>query len=138
VTRSALVLTWLLGLSACATTAPRSSYVDRDIRRNEILMLDGKIMDYRRELGLGPRPSPWLIQQLAAAPVESPPQRSEDGDACVQACDLAQYICRAQQDICRIAAELGDDDWARGKCWTAKASCQEAKRRCADCTPPGE
>lgn len=123
----------------CAGRAPSSTYSGRDIARNEILMLDGKIMDYRRELGLGPRPSPWLVQHLAGAPPVSMVPLGGKGaasdDTCTNVCDLAQYICRAQEDICRIAGELGDDDWARGKCNDAKASCAEAKRRCAECQP---
>jgi hypothetical protein len=125
-------------LCACAAPATRSRYASRDIKRNEILMLDGKIIDYRRELGLGPRPSPWLVQHLAATPpvrMDSLGERAPGDDTCDGVCDLAQYICRAQEDICRIAGELGDDDWASAKCNSAKASCAEAKRRCADCQP---
>jgi hypothetical protein len=131
----------LLALCGCATQPPTSPYSTRDIKRNEILMLDGKIIDYRRELGLGPRPSPWLVQHLAAGPTVSMypardrPAPGEGTDVCTEVCDLARYICRAQEDICRIAGELGEDDWARAKCASAKASCAEAKRRCADCQP---
>jgi hypothetical protein len=125
----------LLCLCACASSQPRSSYTNRDIRRNEILMLDGKIIDYRRELGLAPRPPRLLVAQLARAAVVAPPTREGGGDVCESVCELAEYICRAQEDICRIAGELGDDDWARGKCWSAKASCSEAKKRCVECTP---
>ena len=119
---------------SCAGVEP-SAYVNRDIRRNEVLMLDGKIMDYRKQLGLQPRPSSWLIQQMHGGPVVQPPPRRA-GTACADACDLADYICHAQEDICRIADELGDDDWARAKCDSAKASCTEAKKRCTDCATP--
>ena len=125
----------LVALGSCAGTEP-SAYLNRDIRRNEILMLDGKIMDYRKQLGLQPRPSSWLIQQMHGGPVIQPPPRRA-GTACADACDLADYICHAQEDICRIADELGeDDDWARAKCDSAKASCTEAKKRCTDCATP--
>ncbi len=133
-TRRPLTLVLALALAACAT-APRSAYESRDIRRNEVLMLDGKIMDYRKELGLQPRPSSWLIQQMHGNPVIQPPPRAQAA-ACPDVCDLAEYICRAQEDICRIADELGDDSWARGKCDSAKASCTEAKKRCTDCGAP--
>ena len=119
--------------AACAGQQPRSQYVERDIRRDEILMLDGKIMDYRRELGLEPRPASWLIQMHSAGPVVTSPDEEETGDVCRQVCDLAEYICGAQQDLCRIAGELGDDDWAKAKCDSAKASCAEAKKRCVEC-----
>ena len=121
-----------LVLAACAGQAPRSAYLNRDIRRNEVLMLDGKILDYRKELGLQPRPSSWLIQQMHGRRIEPPPARASSAP-CADVCDLADYICRAEEDICRIADELGDDDWARGKCDSAKASCTEAKKRCSDC-----
>jgi hypothetical protein len=136
------MMRWLMLLSltaaalSCASPTPRSSYASRDIRRNEILMLDGKILDYRRELGLGPRPPVWLVAQLARAPVRTPPTRDPSGGAaCDGVCELAEYICRAQEDICRIAGELGNDDWSQGKCWSAKASCAEATRRCEECRP---
>jgi hypothetical protein len=142
VTRPTIVVAVLAAAAAaaagwgCATQAPRSEYAGRDIRRNEILMLDGKIIDYRRELGLGPRPSPWLVQHLAGGPTVTPPaDRPGPDDTCSNVCDLAAYICRAQEDICRIADDLGEDDWARGKCNSAKASCAEAKRRCTECAP---
>jgi hypothetical protein len=126
----------LLCLCACAGSAPPSSYTTRDIRRNEVLMLDMKIMDYRRELGLNPRPPVWLVAQLARAPVVSPPPEGSADEVCHGVCELAEYICRAQEDICRIAGELGpDDDWARDKCSSAKASCSEAKKRCEECRP---
>ncbi len=132
---AALAAPLLVALGSCAGVEP-SAYVNRDIRRNEILMLDGKIMDYRKQAGLQPRPSSWLIQQMHGGPVIQPPPRRADS-ACADSCDLADYICHAQEDICRIADELGDDDeWARAKCDSAKASCTEAKKRCTDCATP--
>jgi hypothetical protein len=129
-------------LAGCAASPPPSRYAERDIRRDEILMLDGKIMDYRRELGLEPRPVRWMVQMLAGGPPVAAPERRDaaaetGGDACTEVCELTEYICRAQEDICRIAAELGkDDDWAREKCDSAKASCAEAKKRCMECRAP--
>jgi len=132
VTRLAIFV--LVLMTACAGQQPRSQYVERDIRRDEILMLDGKIMDYRRELGLEPRPSAWLIQMHRSGPtVASLPEEEDKGNVCTTVCDLAEYICGAQQDICRIAGDLGDDEWARAKCDSAKASCAEAKKRCVEC-----
>jgi hypothetical protein len=136
VTRRRILLVVLALACACAGQAPQSAYLNRDIRRNEILMLDGKILDYRKELGLEPRPSSWLIQQMHGVRIVPPPPASRSGAPCADVCDLAEYICRAQQDICRIADELGEDDWARGKCDSAKASCTEAKKRCTDCPAP--
>jgi hypothetical protein len=129
---TAPVLLVLLG--SCAGQAP-SIYHNRDIKKNEILMLDGKIIDYRKELGLDPRPAPWLIQQAHRHAQPPAPLRQRGGEACPDVCDLAEYICKAQEDICRISDELGDDDWAQRKCDTAKASCSESRKRCLECKP---
>ncbi|HKA90024.1 MAG TPA: hypothetical protein VKE22_20330 [Haliangiales bacterium] len=129
-----LVFVLVFGAGACAGQAP-SVYENRDIKKNEILMLDGKIIDYRKAMGLDPRPAPWLIQQMHRQPAAAGPLVRQSGDPCPDVCDLAVYICRAAEDICRIADELGDDDWARGKCDAAKASCSEARKRCQECKP---
>ena len=132
--RSALAIVLVVLFGACAGQAP-SIYHNRDIKKNEILMLDGKIIDYRKELGLAPRPAPWLIQQAHRHAPPPAPLRQRGGEACPDVCDLAEYICKAQEDICRISDELGDDDWAQRKCDAAKASCSESRKRCLECKP---
>lgn len=110
-TRRAL---WLaIRCAACAGRAP-SAYDNRETRKNEILALDTKILDCRRQLGLDAQP----------AATGSP-----------DVCGLAEHICKAAEDICRIAGELGDDEWARGKCDAARASCGEARKRCHESGP---
>jgi hypothetical protein len=121
-------------LAACGGQRP-SAYARRDIRAEEILMLDGKIMDYRKELGLAPRPDPFLISQVRgqARLALPPPTPQNASEQCLDVCELSVYICRASDDICRIADELGPDDWAAAKCASARASCKEARKRCTDC-----
>ena len=74
--RAAIVAIAIVSLAGCSAHAP-SVYQDRDIKKNEIVMLEGKILDYRKELGLPPRPAPWLIQQAhrqgTPPPVTLPP-----------------------------------------------------------------
>jgi hypothetical protein len=127
-----------LALAACGSPrpqAPAPAYASRDIRKDEILMLDGKILDHRRALGLAPRPDPAILARAHDEPVVAPPPPAPaaSGNRCLEACELAGYICKAQEDICRLADELGEDAWARAKCDAAKASCAEAKKRCLDC-----
>ncbi len=55
--------------------------------------------------------------------------------SCNDTCSLADAICDNAERICDIADELGkDDDYAQGKCASAKASCREGKQRCCDCS----
>ncbi len=126
------------GLSCAASPASRSAYELRDTKHNEILLLHGNIIKYRKEMDLPDQPDRTLIQRLHNRPVEPPPPepRADAPEQCQDICDLADRICEAQEDICRIAGELGPDDtWAQEKCDSAKASCKEAKKRCTDCPP---
>ena len=62
----------------------------------------------------------------------------EDGtrpevSACRDSCTIAQSICDNAVNICRLANELADDEWARGKCNDASVACIEATEACCDC-----
>lgn len=131
-----LVLAAAVAVGSCGGSIPRSHYEHRDRRANEILALDIKIMDYRKELGLDPRPAPFLIQQAQRSKVMVTPAATpqSDSERCLDVCELSEYICKAAEDICRLSDELGEDDWAESKCSSAKASCKEARKRCTDCT----
>jgi hypothetical protein len=122
---------------SCAARAPqRSVFADRDAKHNEILLYLGKIVEYRKDMGLSDHPTPREIELHHGRPIEAPPAApaSDASEICLDICDLAERICENQEDICKIAQELGsDDEWAQEKCDSAKASCKEAKRRCTDC-----
>lgn len=132
---TSFVLALGLVVGCAAGPAPVPSADER--RRDEIIALHNRLMDMRHEVGLQPRPADaflratretkdkdaiaWCAPATAAAP------------ACEDVCDLAEYVCAAKDDICRLAGELGDDAWARGKCDFARASCCESRERCRTC-----
>jgi hypothetical protein len=121
------------GASGVSSTQPGEA-PQQTRARNEILMLDGKVMEWRREMGLPPEPSDGLLKRFLSrpnAPLAAPP--AEVPEQCNDVCILADYICQAADDICRLARDLPEDDWAKGKCAKAKASCAEARHKCTQC-----
>jgi hypothetical protein len=124
-----------LTLAACAAggAAPSSPH---ETQRNEILMLDGRILDWRREMGLEPTPRENVVQFFYEAPGKhvAEPATRQVPELCRDTCTLADYICDAADNICRIADDLKDDDWARRKCANSKASCVEARQKCTTCS----
>lgn len=127
-----VLATLALVVVACAT-APRKSAGPDEIRiakRQQLIQLEAEIRSYRAELKLPPKPDPRYFQ-LPQPPAR--PQAQPQSDKCIDACNLADYICQAAEDICRIAGELGNDDWANEKCESARASCAEARKNCQEC-----
>lgn len=57
------------------------------------------------------------------------------GPRCHDVCTLSDSICKDQQRICELAKQLAGDDWAAGKCTSARASCQAAHDSCCSCVP---
>ena len=53
---------------------------------------------------------------------------------CVDVCQLAGSICDSATSICRLAGELGNDEWAQGRCRAATESCTRADQRCCECS----
>jgi hypothetical protein len=129
-------LALVLALAGCAAapapakSAPPGAAMEAGTRgggaHDEIVALDGRILEWRRELGLGPEPGAPAGGETMAAPDTVP-------DRCRDVCILADYICQAADDICRLAGDLPGDAWAQGKCDKARASCGEARGKCADC-----
>lgn len=66
-------------------------------------------------------------------PATDPNCRPSPGDRCSNLCTLATSICRDHERICRLAQQLGDDEWAANKCTQARASCQAAHDTCCEC-----
>ena len=128
-----------LALAACAAggASPSSPH---ETQRNEILMLDGRILDWRREMGLEPSPRENWVQLFYESPGKhiTAPSSNQVPELCRDTCTLADYICDAADNICRIADDLKDDDWARRKCANSKASCVEARQKCTTCSRKAE
>ncbi len=130
----ALGTTLALALAACAAgSSPPAA--PHETERAEILMLDGRILDWRREMGLEPTPRENWVQIFYDAPGKHIAQSTAPvPELCRDTCTLADYICDAAENICRIADDLKDDDWARRKCANSKASCVEARQKCTTCS----
>ncbi|MEZ4360381.1 MAG: hypothetical protein R3B48_09385 [Kofleriaceae bacterium] len=138
--RSAL-LAGALALVACAGRPPPAQWQSQQMRKNEITALWTQIRDWRREAGMGVDPSPTMVfamsRQRAPHVERTCPAGHTVPATCGDICNLAEAICDNAESICSIAAELGDDPWATGKCDNAKASCKEAQQRCCDCSEQG-
>jgi hypothetical protein len=125
-------------LGACASAGAPSRAAEASqsdvTAHNEIIRLDGDIVNWRLELRLAPEPQDLLTRTYFTRPDAPMGQVPTSLPAqCNDVCILADYICQAADDICRIAATLPGDEWARGKCAKSRASCAEARRKCSDC-----
>jgi hypothetical protein len=133
-----------LAIAACAqgSRAPVAAgpMGDVDRRKQEITKFSNEIREWRKDKGMSPDPTidltrrPDIIQNSVAkirqCPTEEAPPKTEE---CTEVCTLKDDICDNAESICRIADQLGDDAWARGKCNSAKASCKEATEKCCGC-----
>lgn len=134
----ALGLLGLLLIAACASRPASSQGQTQLNKKNEITALWTQIRDWRREAGMGVDPSPTMVFAMSKQNVHAVERTCPDSHSvpatCGDVCNLADAICDNAESICSIAAELGDDPWAKGKCDNAKASCKEARQRCCDCS----
>ncbi|HET6610933.1 MAG TPA: hypothetical protein VFG83_03055 [Kofleriaceae bacterium] len=125
-----------LCLASCAGPAHQTSPYERsDAHKDEIRDLWIQIRGWRVEAGMTPDPStavirataPMSIGRLQICPANP---RTE---TCQDVCNLKDAICANAARICDIAAKLGGDPWADGKCASSKASCKESRARCCEC-----
>lgn len=65
------------------------------------------------------------LDDAACHPAPSP--------TCTDACNLSSSVCTNQQKLCDLAAQLAGDDWAAGKCASARESCKTTRDRCCSC-----
>jgi hypothetical protein len=125
-------------IAACARPIEGPEWQRAQAKRGEITALWTQIRDWRREAHMGVEPSPQLIFQMRGQPMSSSVRACPDAHAipptCGDVCDLGESICDNAERICTIAAELGNDDFSADKCSSAKASCNEAKQRCCNCS----
>jgi hypothetical protein len=104
--------------------------------KEEIRRHWNKITAERRKLGMAPLPAPELVQQAVSS--EAIHELREcagefESERCDDTCSIKDSICDSAENICRIADELGHDEWADKKCHSATASCEEATKRCCSC-----
>jgi hypothetical protein len=111
------------------------------IKRIEIANLWTQIRQWRSEakdMDLDP-PTPMIAvvrgQTVREIERKACPDNHAVPTTCNDICSLADNICDNAERICTLADELGkNDDFAQGKCTSAKASCREAKQRCCGCS----
>jgi hypothetical protein len=121
-------------------TAPVVTSAGMSSQRTRIDELDKKI-DEAFAVWNTPRPpappsQPDMLPAVAstqAKPSADPACKPGSGETCSDTCTLADSICDNANDICKIAAELGDDAYAKGKCASGQASCKAAHDRCCGC-----
>lgn len=112
----------LVACAASTTVKERQASPIPD--REEILDLESEMRQWRVELGLAPSPAGAFNGAVAEV--------CEGLTQCKDACKLADAICQNKDRICDIARRLADD-WATGKCESAKRSCSEARQVCDCC-----
>jgi len=131
-----LVGVMLGALVACGGGPPVPDH--RADKRSEILALWTQIRDWRREAKMELDPSPQTMDQMEHRSPKEAERVCPDGHkvppSCNDVCSLSDAICDNAENICNIADELKGDDWAQGKCTSAKASCREAKQKCCNCS----
>jgi hypothetical protein len=132
--RATAVVALMIGLAGCAARSNAPQWQASQSRKNEITALWTQIRDWRREAGMDVDPLPTTVFAMSRLSVRALDRTCPDSHAvpttCADVCNLADAICDNAESICSIAAELGDDPWAAGKCDNAKASCKESRQRC--------
>jgi hypothetical protein len=74
-----------------------------------------------------------MAEPFATPSTTDPACHPQASARCKDVCTLSDSICKNQQRICELASQLVGDDWAAGKCTTARASCQTAHDSCCSC-----
>ena len=128
---------------ACGNGDLHVNWDDKLQKENEITALWTQIRDWRREAKIGLEPAQSDVFQWRGHNIHEVrrvcPEAHEVPPRCNDICDLGTAICDNAEAICQIADELGkDDEYAQGKCASAKASCREAKQKCCNCSAAPE
>jgi len=107
--------------------------------RGQIEYYAQQIDAQRKQIGLPEAVLPMSTQPMSAVP--TPPHAAEDtschagaSSTCHDVCTLSDSICDNSNKICKLADDLGDDEWAAGKCASAKQTCTDAHKRCCECS----
>lgn len=105
--------------------------------RGQIEWYSNQIEAQRKQLGM----PETVLQEMSAPPETSPPHAAQDAschagasETCHSVCTLSDSICDNADKICKISDDLGDDEWAAGKCASARSTCGDAHKRCCTCS----
>ncbi|MBV8762833.1 MAG: hypothetical protein JO257_36445 [Deltaproteobacteria bacterium] len=105
--------------------------------RGQIQWYSDQIEAQRKQIGMPEA----VMQQMTAQPESSPPHAAQDNachagesESCHSVCTLSDSICDNADKICKISDDLGDDEWAAGKCTSARSTCTDAHKRCCTCS----
>lgn len=74
-----------------------------------------------------------MSEPFAAPSAADPACHPAASARCGEVCTVSDSICKNQQRICELARRLAGDDWAAGKCTSARASCRTAHDSCCSC-----
>ena len=84
---------------------------------------------------------PEAVLPMSSQPMALPPHAADDttchpaaSTSCGDVCRLSDTICDNAGKICKISDDLGDDEWAAGKCTSAKQTCGDGHKRCCECS----
>ncbi len=109
----------------------------RDQARTRIDALWREIEESRVGGGMTRRVSLDAARAMSSKPLDDVRAVCERPDeltgTCQDVCRLADSICTNADSICRLSLELSGNEWATGKCNSAKAACAEASERCCGC-----
>jgi hypothetical protein len=129
------------GVRKAGAPAPTATSAAGGDVRAQIEALDRQIAEDMTRAQLPPAPATCAgaacaeaMSQPFATPTRDDPQcRPASSTRCTDTCTLATSICNNQQKICELAGQLEGDDWAAGKCESARASCKAAHDQCCRC-----
>ncbi len=137
--RLLLVVVCCVGCAASKQSAsagappPVSPQMTMASPRDEITRLDQEIRDAMGKDQLAVHevePMAATPQPLALTDPQCHPAKS---DTCNASCDLSSSICKNADRICELAQQLAGDDWAAGRCKSARQSCADANKKCCTC-----
>lgn len=118
---------------SCISSDPEAAPMASE--EEEISQLWNEIRDMR--VGEGLPAEPLVSDSTNVQPLSVSEIQEEHADpttqTCIATCKIEKSICKNADKICRLADNLGGNEWANEKCNSGKASCQEANKKCAAC-----
>lgn len=118
------------------TASPQAAEVEQTDPHAQIEYYAEQIDAQRKQMQL-----PEAVLPMSSQPMAPIPHAAEDttchpaaSTSCGDVCRLSDSICDNSVKICKLADELGGDEWAAGKCASAKQTCGDAHKRCCECS----